>query len=222
MNYKLTPLFLILLVCAFPVQAKMFKWVDEEGNTHFGDKIPDRFLNKEHKELNAQGAVMKAHEEVVAETEEQRQEKRRLKALKAEEEKLAKEQAKQDRVLLDTYTTERDLDAALKARLDAVGSQLQLSRSIIEDTKRKLAITEKNIATYKAEGKEVPKDISGKAQRQKNQLHTYEKQAVKHEKRKQEVNEQFVGYIKRFRELKANQQRVKEKREARRKEALGL
>ncbi|MDH5387303.1 MAG: DUF4124 domain-containing protein [Gammaproteobacteria bacterium] len=222
MNYKLTPLFLILLVCAFPVQAKMFKWVDEEGNTHFGDKIPERYLNKEHKELNEQGAVMKAHEEVVAETEEQRQEKKRLKAAKAEEEKRAKEQAKQDRVLLDTYTTERDLDAALKARLDAVGSQLQLSKSIIEDAKRKLAIIEKNMATYATKGKEVPKDISDKAKRQENQLRTYEDLAASHEKRKQEITEQFAGYVKRFRELKAEQQRVKDKREERRQEALGL
>ena len=125
MNCKLLPLFILFFVIFSPVQAKMFKWADEEGNVHFGDKVPNQYLNKEHKELNAQGAIIKEHEEIKPETEEQKREKRRLVRLEREEEEKARKQAKQDRVLLDTYTTERDLTAARDARLDAVGSQLQ-------------------------------------------------------------------------------------------------
>ena len=222
MNYKLTPLLLLLFVCTLPVQAKMYKWVDEYGNTHFADKMPDEYMNKEHKEMNAQGAVVKTHDEIVPETEEQKKKKLQLAREKREEEKRVIEQAKRDRVLLDTYTTERDLTAALKARLDAVDSQLQLSESIIADAKRKLDITEKQITKIKASGKEVPQNISDKMMGEEKQLKTYQELAASHEKRKQEVNEQFGGYIKRFRELKANQKRIKEEREARRKEALGL
>ena len=222
MNHKLTPLFLLLFVCTLPVQAKMYKWVDEYGNTHFADKMPDEYMNKEHKEMNAQGAVVKTHDEIVPETEEQKKKKLQLAREKREEEKRVIEQAKRDRVLLDTYTTERDLTAALKARLDAVDSQLQLSESIIADAKRKLDITEKQITKIKASGKEVPQNISDKMMGEEKQLKTYQELAASHEKRKQEVNEQFGGYIKRFRELKANQKRIKEEREARRKEALGL
>ena len=135
---------------------------------------------------------------------------------------LEKQQAKFDRVLLDTYTTERDLDAALKARLDAVESQLQLSESIIADAKRKLDITDKQVTRIKAGGKEVPKNIIDKMKGEEKQLKTYQEVAASHEKRKQEINVQFKSYIERFRELKANQKRIKEEREARRKEAMGL
>lgn len=222
MNYKLMPFFLLLIVCSLSAQAKMFKWKDEEGNTHFGDRIPEKYLSKEHKELNEQGAVVETHDEIKAETAEQRKERFRLERVKREEEKKAKEQAKQDRVLLDTYTTERDLDAALKARLDAVGSQLQLSESIIADAKRKLDLTEKQITRIKASGREVPKNISDKMRREEKQLKTHEKIASDHQQRKQEISKQFNAYIKRFRELKAEQKRIKEEREARRKEVLGL
>jgi len=222
MNYKLIPFFLLLLICALPAQAKMYKWVDENGNTHFGDKIPAQYLTKGHEELNEQGAVIGVQEEIKEETPEERQERFRLEQIKKEEEKKAEEQAKQDRVLLDTYTTESDLIASRKARLDAVDSQLQLSESITEDAKRKLDLTEKQITQLKASGKEVPQNILDKMHREEKQLHTYQEVAAGHQKRKQAINEQFDAYIKRFRELKANQQRTKDEREARRREAMGL
>ena len=78
MNYKLISFFLLFFICTLPVQAKMYKWVDEEGNTHFGDKIPNKYLHKKHKELNDQGAVVKANAEVKIETKESKQEKIRL------------------------------------------------------------------------------------------------------------------------------------------------
>ncbi|MFC1588663.1 DUF4124 domain-containing protein [Pseudomonadota bacterium] len=220
MNFKFAPLFFLFFVGVSPVQAKMFKWVDEEGNVHFGDQVPNQYLNKEHKELNDQGATINVKQ--AAETAEQRKEKYQLERIEREKKKKDEEQAKRDRVLLDTYTTERDLDAALKARLDAVNSQLQLSESIIAETKRKLDLTEKQITRLKASGKEVPKNISKKMNREEKQLRTYQELAASHEKRKQEIKEQFGDYINRFRELKADQQRIKEEREARRREALGL
>ena len=222
MNYKLMQLFILMFACSLPVQAKMFKWVDEEGSTHFGDKVPERYLHKKHKELNEQGAVVETHDEIKVETAEQRKEKFRLERIEREKKEKAKKQAKQDRVLLDTYTTERDLTAARDARLDAVGSQLQLSESILEATKRKLDQTGKQITRIKASGKEVPQNILDKMKREERQLKTHKGIATGHQKRKQEISDQFASYIKRFRELKAERQRVKDEREARRKEALGL
>ncbi|MDT8283369.1 MAG: DUF4124 domain-containing protein, partial [Gammaproteobacteria bacterium] len=45
----------ILLTSSFCVQATMYKWTDNEGQMHFGDKIPSEYLVKEHDELNEQG-----------------------------------------------------------------------------------------------------------------------------------------------------------------------
>ena len=38
--------FLILLVLAFPVQAEIYKWIDEKGKTHFGDRVPEKYQKK--------------------------------------------------------------------------------------------------------------------------------------------------------------------------------
>ena len=220
MNHKYIYFSLLFILCSVPAQAKLYKWVDENGQTHFGDKIPTQYLSKEHKELNEQGATVKTHD--AAETEEERVEKRKQERARKEEEKKAKLQAKRDRVLLDTYTTERDLIAAKTARLDAVASQMQLSESIIADAERKLEATEKRITVIKASGREVPKNISDKMVREEKQLATQRKIARGHLEREQKINTQFDGYIERFRELKANQKRIRDEREARRRIELGL
>ncbi len=226
MRYLLKLLMVLIFASALPAQAKMYKWEDADGNVHFGDRIPAQYLNKEHQELNAQGAVTREHEAVVIKTEEEKQEALRLEHLEKQRQKIAEakaqEQAKEDRVLLDTYTTERDLIAARDARLDAVDSQLQLSESIIVDTERKLDLTEKQLTRIRASGKEVPQNISEKMVSEELQLQTYREVAAGHQKRKQAINVQFNGYIARFRELKEKQLRVKEAHEARRKEAMGL
>ena len=220
MNYKLATLFILIFVCSLTAHAKMYKWVDEEGVVHFGDVIPAKYLNKERKELNSQGATVRTWPS--AETVEQRKARFKLERKEREEKKKVQAQVKQDRVLLDTYTTERDLTAARTARLDAVDSQLQLSESIQEETKRKLDLTEKQITRIKASGKEVPQNILDKVKSEEKQLKTHQEVAAGHQKRKQEITDQFDAYIERFRELKAEQQRVREEREARRREALGL
>lgn len=220
MKLKCLHYLMLIMFFSLPAHAKLYKWVDENGQTHFGDKIPARYLAKEHKELNAQGATVKTHD--AAKTEEELVEQRRQERIKREEEKKATEQAKRDRVLLDTYTTERDLIAARDARLDAVASQMQLSESIIEDAERKLELTEKQITNIKASGREVPKNISDKMLREERQLATQKEIAQGHLDRQQKITVQFDEYISRFRELKEQKQRIRDEREARRRKELGL
>lgn len=104
--------------------------------------------------------------------------------------------------------------------MDAVQSQLQLSKSIIEDAKRKLGITETQIKAIKTAGNAVPENIISQMKREEKQVKTYQDLVTSHETKKQGIKEQFDAYIKRFRELKIEQKRVREERDVRRREAL--
>ena len=120
MRFSLVALSAVLLSCAFSAQAKMYKWVDENGQMHFGDKIPPKYVVKEHEELNEQGVTTKVRE--AAKTPEQKAEEKRLEREQKKAELEEKRKQQRDRVLLDTYTTERDLIVARDSRLDAVNS----------------------------------------------------------------------------------------------------
>ena len=135
MRFTLFTLSVALLSCVFSAQAKMYKWVDENGDMHFGDKIPQKYLAKEHDELNEHGMKVK-HKEAEKNAKEKAEEQR----LEQEREKVALEEQKKkklDRVLLDAYDSENDLLIARDSRLDAVATQIRLSEVIISESNKK-------------------------------------------------------------------------------------
>lgn len=194
-------------------QAKLFKWKDENGQIHYGDRIPARYLNKERQELNNQGAVIGTVDRAL--TAEESAEKRKQEVIAEKKAKELAEQKKRDRVLIDTYTTERDLIIARAARIDAVNSQIQLSESIIGSAIKKLERTKKQIEAIKARNRDVPEHIYTKLDREKQQLATHNKVANNHKKNREAIKKQFDGYIVRFSELlamKAERRKAAEER----------
>ncbi|MCG6939463.1 MAG: DUF4124 domain-containing protein [Gammaproteobacteria bacterium] len=208
----------ILITLSFSVQAKMYKWVDENGQMHFGDKIPPKYLVKEYDELNDQGIVMK-HKEA-AKTPEQIAEEKRLEEERKKAELEEKRKQQRDRVLLDTYTTERDLIVARDSRLDTVDSQIRLAASIIADSNHKIESMEKQVARLKASGREVPPDLFKRIDNQKRQVSVQYQVMESHKKRRDEIATQFTDYIERFKELKMEQKAKREALAKTRTEAL--
>jgi hypothetical protein len=111
-------------------QTKLYKWTDSNGKVHYTDKLPTESAGRASEELNKHGTVMRKNAapmtaEERAEVEQER--KRRL-----EEAAAAKEQRRKDLALLNTYSTERDIEEA-RARA------LKANEDAIKDAERKLA-----------------------------------------------------------------------------------
>ena len=189
-------------------QAKMYKWVDDEGNMHFGDRIPPKYQVKKHEELNERGMTMK-HKEA-AKTAEEKEEEKRLEKEQKQAELVAKKKRQRDRVLLDTYTTERDLIVARDSRLEAVDSQIQLAESIIKDSNAKIESMETQVTQIKASNRDVPPRLFQRIENEKQQVEVQSNVMGKHKERRDIIATQFNGYIERFNILKAEQ---KDKRE---------
>lgn len=187
----------VLISSSFLVQAKMYKWVDENGQMHFGDKIPQKYKVKEHEELNDRGVstkhltATKSPEEIA---EERRLEKERQKVALAEE-----KQKKLDRELLDIYSTERDLVMARDSRLDAIATQVQMSEVIIQASNKKIESMEKQVVNIKASKRKVPIDLYNRIDSEKQEITVQNRVMLKHKKRSKEILEKYNGYIERFR-----------------------
>ena len=187
----------LLISSSFLVQAKMYKWVDENGQMHFGDKIPQKYQVKEHDVLNEhgvktkhQGAAKTAEEKV----EERRLEKERQKAALAEE-----KQKKLDRELLDIYNTERDLILARDSRLNNIATQVQMSEAIITASNKKIESMEKQVMNIKAAKRKVPTDLYNRIDSEKKEIVVQNRVMSEHKKRSNEILEKYNGYIERFR-----------------------
>jgi Domain of unknown function (DUF4124) len=199
----------IFLSSSFSVQAKMYKWVDDEGQMHFGDKIPTKYLVKEHDELNEHG--IKVKHRAAAKTPEEKAEENRRKYEQKKAALIEKKKKQRDRVLLDTYTTERDLIVARDSRLDAVGSQIHLAETIINASNKKIEAMEKQITAIQESNREVPLDLYNRVDNEKQQVVVQTKVMETHKKRRDEVSVQFNDYIERFKVLKAEQKAKRER-----------
>ena len=197
MRIALFTLPVVLVVSAFSVQAKMYKWVDEDGQMHFGDKIPSKYLVKEHDELNEHG--MKTRHREAAKTAEEKAEERLLEQERKKAALAEKKQKQLDRKLLDTYTTERDLIVARDSRLNALSTQIQLSEAFISDSNKKIESMEQRVAQIKAAGRKVPVDLHNRIDSEKQQVAVQAEVMKNHKKRSEKISAQFNGYIERFR-----------------------
>lgn len=209
MRFALFTLSVVLLSSSFSAHAKLYRWIDEDGQMHFGDKIPPKYLVKEHDVLNEQGVRVKHRE--AAKTAAEKAEEKRLKKEKDKAALIARKKKQRDRVLLDTYTTERDLIVARDSRLDAVGSQIKLAETIIRDSNKKIESMENQISQIIASNRDVPMDLYDLVDTEKQQVAVQTRVMENHIKRREEISAQFNDYIERFNVLKAEEKARREK-----------
>lgn len=97
----------LLLIGITLAQAGMYRWVDSNGHVQYGDTLPITYQKSGAAELNKQGQVIKR----TASAPEREAEAASL-AEQAKLKRVADEQARLDRALTSTYTTEAEIDLA--------------------------------------------------------------------------------------------------------------
>ena len=199
----ITSVILANLLFLSHAHAGMKKWVDEYGRVHYGDRIPFKYLRSEHSELNEHGIVIKESEKMMSEEEYSRATKEQKKKAEADKRKLIemRRAALRDRVLLDTFTTEKDLIIARDARLEAVDSQISLAETLIKNDEKKLRDVKDRIAGIEASGREAPKNLHKEVTSVSKQLENNYGFIEDKNNERIYIMESFTADVKRFREL---------------------
>jgi len=185
-------------------RAGMNKWVDENGQIHYGDSVPSKYRAQEHSELSPQGITVRTtHARKTGDEldEEKKQNKLRL---KLERERLIVERKKalRDRVLLDTFTTERDLEIARDARIEALDSQISLAETLIKHDLKKLEGIKKRIKSIRDSGREPPENLLKSEKSVSRQLENNYEYVEDKGNERTEILQTFEADVKRFRVLK--------------------
>ena len=191
------------------VQAGLNKWVDEKGNVHYGDRVPADYLKKEHSLLNEQGVTLSTKKAMKTD-EELEAEKKQL-AIKAKEDTLRliaeKKQALHDRMLLDTFTTERDFILAIEARIDTVNSQISLAETLIKNDEKRLNDVKLHIKTIQSSGRTPPQNLHKEVTTISYQIENNYAYVEDKTNERTEIQATFEKDLKRYRQLiKAKQQ----------------
>lgn len=161
MTRMLIPFMLLLLAgLALPALAgKLLKWVDSQGQVHYGDKIPPEYAAQQHSVLNKQGVTLKRSEDAVR-TREEAEEKKRQEQLQAEQKQQAQEQAKaqaaKDKRLQDSYASEQDIIKIRDRQLAGLEEEIKTSLTNQEKLKARLAELNAKVSNLQGANKPVP------------------------------------------------------------------
>jgi len=153
MSYAALLLFSVIL--GAPAFAVMYKWVDENGVTHYGDTIPPEYENRPNEELNKRGVVIKKNDAAL--TPEQ---------IKARDEEIAKrkkrtEENRRDAILLGTYSSVEEIDLARDRNLGQIEKVIKDSEAQLKSVEDQLDASRKNLAAYEREKQPVPDTLRG-------------------------------------------------------------
>jgi hypothetical protein len=118
-----------LILSAPAARATTYKWVDDQGVVHYTDKMPPEAINKGNVELNKQGVPIKKTDPAL--TPEQRRVKEAEDERARQAAKVREEAARKDRALLQSYTTESEIDLSKKRALGTIDAQVQSAQAYI-------------------------------------------------------------------------------------------
>lgn len=175
-----------------------YRWIDENGVVHYGDRMPPQYATKESSILNKQGVevgrteAQKSAEEIAAEGQRQQALLR---------------QKQHDAFLLTTYTSVKDIEALRDERLFQIGGQRRAAEQYVEGLNSRingLQTRARNFKPYsdRPGARRMPDDLAEDLVRSVNEMRTQKGALAAKDAEETALRAQFQADIDRYRELR--------------------
>jgi hypothetical protein len=191
-----------LVLCGafcFNAEAKLFKWVDDSGTTHYGETIPPEYANKDASRLSDKGRVEKRIERL---TPEEKQAKEAAVAKKNADQQASVEAKRKDAALLGSYSNEKEIDLARDRALQQVQARVDSYTTISKSAQDSLTGLRKEQADKEKLGRKIPNSLLEDIAEGEARVAKTQKDLAQSEQEMVNVKARFEADKVRFRELK--------------------
>jgi hypothetical protein len=184
---------------------KLYRWVDENGNVQYGDRIPPKYANRDRNVLNSQGVRVGFEEGEI--TPEERAVLAAREAKAAADAAAKAEVARHDRMLLETYLTVSDIEDLRNRRIELLESQIKVTELYLTNLRKKLVSLQQEASAYKPytlreNAPQIPEALALEISRTASSINLYEKTLARTRTDQANLRHAFDSDIERFRELK--------------------
>jgi hypothetical protein len=176
----------------------LYKWVDDQGQVHYGDHIPPEYASQESQIVNGQGVEI-AHIDAQKSAEQ----------LAAEEQKklAAIETQHRDQNLLNTYVSLQEIERLRDQRLALLADQMKVTNQFLEILSGRLHKIEAVGLRYQPYSSDprapvMPDQVAEDLVRMSNDIRTQEQNLREKQNEDATMRAQFDSDIARFKELK--------------------
>lgn len=133
-------------------EAKLYKWVDKNGQTHYGETIPPEYANRDTQVLEnsrikdrKDGFDLKQQEESKVDPEVAR---------------AAKEAKRRDEALLNTYSSEKEIDLSRDRNLLQVEARVNSYTTMLKSAKESLDALHKESEDLIKKNRKIPQSLT--------------------------------------------------------------
>jgi hypothetical protein len=198
------PLALALAAASLTGEAeagRFYRWVDDDGNVHYSDKVPPEASGQARNVMNERGITVDV--KAAALNAEQIAEERRLARQRAEQRQIAEARAARDRVLMQTFGSVDDMEMTRDGKIAAVEALIRITSSNINGLRQSLSQVAGQAAEYERSGRPVPDRLRKRMNELRERIRQNEKFIEERRAEQDDIRLQFERDIERFRELKA-------------------
>jgi len=167
---------------------RIVKWVDSQGVTHYGDKLPAQEAGRNNSEMNNQGVVVKRNVKSDTTTEQ------------LDQQKLAAQ--RKDNILLASYTKVEEIDLARDRNLQMDQASLQALTVQKENVIGRLERNQKTADAIQKRKKPIPPYLSEELKLSQSELVKLDKQINDRKLSMEETRKRFADEKARFIALK--------------------
>jgi Domain of unknown function (DUF4124) len=174
-----------------------YRWTDEQGVVHYGDRIPPQYAQKERAVLNSQGVEVRRLD--AQKTAEQA-------AAEARSQQGASRQKQHDAFLINNYTSVKDIEALRDVRLDQLRGQKSAAEQYVESLHSRLSALQTRARVFKPysprpDARRMPDDLAEDLVHTLNEMRTQNNVVIVKNEEETALKAQFQADIDRFREL---------------------
>jgi len=194
---------LVLIVVTFSTtaEARLYKWVDDKGVTHYGEVMPPEYANKNNVLLNDHGRLIKRNEKI-NNTDQRADDEAEAKKRIDNEAKL--ERSRKDKALLNTFSNEKEIDLARDRNLNHIESLISSIQSLQQVAQESLKNYHQEAEERKLAGRKLSVSLQADITESENKLAKLQLNLVKTQEKAAAVKASYEADKIRFRELKGS------------------
>lgn len=198
-NAKIIGAGLVLFIAFITTaQAKLYKWVDDKGVTHYGEIIPPEYADKDNVQFSDKGRVIKKNEKLSAEEQRANDE---IAAKKRAEDKAALEQRRKDNMLLSTFSNENEIDLARDRNLRQVEAVINGIQLLQKSAQKNMEGFQQEAEQRTKAGKKIPDSLQADITEAENQVKKLQQDLAKAQEKSAAIRASYEADKARYREL---------------------
>jgi len=175
-------------------------WTNKDGVRECGATVPPEYSQQRVEIMNERGIVVEVKE--AAKTKEQLAEEARLAKLKQEELRRQEEARLRDTILLQSFTTERDLKISYDGKIAVNRDIIDITNTGTRTLNENLNNTRTKAANYERAGEKPPESLLEEINSLKRQIMDNDEFIARKQEEIKALERQYEADLKRFRELK--------------------